>query len=92
MQSPSLIIFGRRTKSFKIYFTFNFLSFISKGDSHQAPVIAVFVDFFLVDPYYNQTPYFDEKIVKTYSYPFGDMAREMVMESGMENFIDQKIV
>jgi hypothetical protein len=45
-----------------------------------------------VDPYYNQTPYFDEKIVKTYPYPFGDMAREMVMESGMENFIDQKIV
>ena len=45
-----------------------------------------------MDPYYNQTPFFDEKIVKTYPYPFGDMAREMVMASGMENFIDQKIL
>jgi len=45
-----------------------------------------------VDPYYNETPTFDEKIVKTYPYPFGDMAREMVMASGLETFIDQKIV
>jgi hypothetical protein len=48
--------------------------------------------FLTVDPYYNETPTFDEKIVKTYPYPFGDMAREMVMASGMENFINQKIV
>jgi len=46
---------------------------------------------FIVDPYYNQTPSFDEKIVKTYPYPFGDMAREMILASGMETFIDQKI-
>lgn len=45
-----------------------------------------------MDPYFNETPTFDETIVKTYPYPFGDMAREMVMASGMENFINQKIV
>lgn len=47
--------------------------------------------FFSVDPNYNQTPSFDEKIVQTYPYPFGEMAREMVLASGMETLIDRKI-
>jgi hypothetical protein len=44
-----------------------------------------------VDPNYNQTPSFDEKIVQTYPYPFGEMAREMVLASAMETLIDRKI-
>lgn len=45
---------------------------------------------FLVDPYYNETPSFDENVIKTYPYPFGEMAREMVAASGMNNFINAK--
>ncbi|EFX86324.1 hypothetical protein DAPPUDRAFT_313305 [Daphnia pulex] len=44
-----------------------------------------------LDPNYNQTPSFDEKIVQMYPYPFGEMAREMVLASGMETLIDRKI-
>jgi hypothetical protein len=45
MHKPYFIIFGGRTKSFKIYLTFKFFS---TEVSHQAPVMAVLVDFFLV--------------------------------------------
>jgi hypothetical protein len=43
-----------------------------------------------VDPNFNQTPSFDENVVKTYPYPFGDMAREVMLASGMENLVDQQ--
>ncbi|KAK4002361.1 hypothetical protein OUZ56_004195 [Daphnia magna] len=43
-----------------------------------------------MDPYYNETPSFDENVIKTYPYPFGEMAREMVAASGMNNFINAK--
>ncbi len=50
--------------------------------------IILLIGFFvrIVDPYYNETPTFDENIVKSYPYPFGEMAREMIYASGMENF------
>ena len=42
-----------------------------------------------MDPNFNQTPSFDENVVKTYPYPFGEMAREVMLASGMEHLVDQ---
>ncbi|XP_057376449.1 uncharacterized protein LOC130697557 [Daphnia carinata] len=46
---------------------------------------------YYMDPRYNETPFFDENIVKNYAYPFGEMAREMIAASGMENLIGKNI-
>lgn len=42
-----------------------------------------------MDPRFNITPYFDENIVKNYTYPFGDMARE-VEDYSLENINDKQ--
>ena len=34
----------------------------------------------VVDPRYNEIPLFNETNIKTYPYPFGEMAREIVGE------------
>ena len=34
--------------------------------------------FCLVDPYYNDLKEFNEKNIKNYKYPFGQMAREVL--------------
>lgn len=33
---------------------------------------------FIVDKRYNETPIFNEDTIKTYKFPFGEMAREML--------------
>lgn len=32
----------------------------------------------LVDPNFNKTPVFNEDVIRTYPYPFGEMAREVL--------------
>ena len=47
-------------------------------------IFSAFHNFTLVDPYYNETPYLDEKIVQNYKFPFGQMAREIIDISGID--------
>ncbi|KAI9561780.1 hypothetical protein GHT06_012741 [Daphnia sinensis] len=46
---------------------------------------------YYTDPYYNETPIFDENTIKNYRYPFGEMAREIMAASGMEKLIGKNI-
>ena len=47
----------------------------------------LFIFVFPVDPHFKDTPYFDEKVVANYSYPFGTMAR-VVEDYSLENMND----
>lgn len=42
-----------------------------------------------MDPNYNKTPVFDEDNIRTYKYPFGEMAREILSESPVIDNADQ---
>lgn len=41
--------------------------------------------FVVADPRLKELPVIDEKIIRNYSFPFGEMAREMIEASSLKN-------